>query len=99
MVVVTSLHPGHPGLAHEGSRDQTNKMADARDGRRVARRVTAWQRRADWLPGARHHRTGAWPAKNSTPADVSVTTPATRARFKLGSYGVARGVLSIAPAC
>ena len=43
---------------------------------RVARRVTAWQRRADWLPGARHHRTGAWRAKNSKRADVSVTTPA-----------------------
>ena len=35
MVVVTSVHPGPPGLAHEGSRDQTNKMADAR-GRRIA---------------------------------------------------------------
>ena len=30
MVVMTCAHPGHPGLAHEGSRDQTNKMADAR---------------------------------------------------------------------
>ena len=30
MVVVASVHPGTPGLAHEGSRDQTNKMADAR---------------------------------------------------------------------
>ena len=36
MVVVTSLHPGHPGLAHEGSRDQTNKMADARGRRNMA---------------------------------------------------------------
>ena len=40
---------------------------------RVARRVTAWQRRADWLPGARHHNTTAWRAKNSTDADVSTT--------------------------
>ena len=30
VVVLTSQHPGTPGLAHEGSRDQTNKMADAR---------------------------------------------------------------------
>ena len=67
--------------------------------RRVARRVTAWQWRADWLRAARHHRAGAWLTKNSTKADVSVTTPATRARVKLGGYGVARGVLSIAPAC
>ena len=41
---------------------------------RVARRVTAWQRRADWLPGAHHHNTTAWRAKNSTDADVSTTT-------------------------
>ena len=36
MVVMTSVHPGHPGLAHEGSRDQTNKMADARGRRNMA---------------------------------------------------------------
>ena len=83
MVAMTCVHPGHPGLAHEGSRDQTNKR----------------QRRADWLRRARDHRAGAWPTKNSTKADVSVTTPATQARVKLGGYGVARGVLSIAPAC
>ena len=44
---------------------------------RVARRVTAWQRRADWLRGARHHNTTAWRAKYSTAADVSTTTLAT----------------------
>ena len=41
---------------------------------RVARRVTAWQRGADWLPGARHHNTTAWRAKYGTHADVSTTT-------------------------
>ena len=41
---------------------------------RVARRVTAWQQRADWLPGARHHNMTAWRAKYGTDADVSTTT-------------------------
>ena len=36
MVVLTSHHRGTPGLAHEGSRDQTNKMADARVRRNMA---------------------------------------------------------------
>ena len=36
MVVMTRADPGHPGLAHEGSRDQTNKMADARGRRNMA---------------------------------------------------------------
>ena len=64
---------------------------------RVARRVTAWQRRADWLRRARHHHTRSWRAKYGTHADVSTTTLATLAPVKLGGYGVARGVLFIAP--
>ena len=41
---------------------------------RIAGRVTAWQRRADWLRRARHRSTTAWRAKKSTDADVSTTT-------------------------
>ena len=77
MVVVTSVHRGTPGLAHEGSRDKQTKWPTHVDAAtwpriRVARRVTPWQPGADWLRPARHHRGGRGEVKIAAWADVSV---------------------------
>ena len=82
MVLLTSHHRGTPGLAHEGSRDQTNKMADARGRRNMAAASASLgaSPHGNGVPigcrVARHHRTGrGLPNMAPRRADVSVTTP------------------------